>query len=384
MKIIYLTTASTNNDYETIINNCFDISNPSNQNFHNALIRAFGCFHNVEVVSSSLINSEKLINPSLRHSKAHENHICFNYLPIQNGRLKKYITIKKSLTKFLMNQLKTYGSKEILLVIDAMNLTLSSVGQKFAKKHHIKTLGIISDNPNLISNLPHRNKEMLLKLFGTYDYYLCLNENLNELANKKNKPYLIVNGIYNKANTQNIKEKQKYFFFGGALYEKYGVKTLIHAFLNTGGDYRLLIAGDGPLKEYVVKKATRTRRITYLGTISQTSLQSYEDNSIANINPRPLTKDFDAYCIPSKVIEYATSKSVTISTHHSILYKTFGSSIIWSKDDEKSLTETIEKVAEMSKIERNKIIIRANNIAEKTYSINKVSLLIKDFLKKVS
>ncbi|MCH5180025.1 MAG: glycosyltransferase [Erysipelotrichales bacterium] len=384
MKIIYLTTASTNNDYETIINSCFDISNPSNQNFHNALIRAFGCFHDVEVVSSSLINSEKLTDPTLKRSKSYENHICFNYLPIKNGKINKYITIKKSLNKFLRNQLKIHTKKDILLVIDAMNLTLSSVGQKFAKTHNIKTLGIISDNPNLISNLPHRNKDRLLKLFSKYDYYLCLNENLNSLANKKNKPYLIVNGIFNKANTQNIKEKQKYFFFGGALYEKYGVKTLIHAFLNTGGEYKLLIAGDGPLKEYVVKKATRTRRINYLGTIPQVNLQSYEDNSIANINPRPLTKEFDAYCIPSKVIEYATSKSVTISTYHSILYKTFGSAIIWTKDDEKSLTEIIEKVAEMPSAERNKIISRANNIAEKTYSINKVSLLIKDFLKKVS
>lgn len=384
MKIIYLTTASTNLDYETIINNCFDIPNPSNQNFHNALIRAFACFHDVEVISTSLINSEKLIKPELKHSQSYENHIRFNYLPIKNGKLKKYFSIKTALTNLLNNRLKTNSDKDFLLVIDAMNLTLSRIGQQFAKKHHIKTMGIITDNPNLITNMSEKSKRMLLNRFEKYDYYLCLNENLNKLANKKKKPFVIINGIFNKTNIKTNKDTNDYFFFGGALYEKYGVKNLIHAFLNTDGNYKLLIAGDGPLKEYVVKKATRNRRIVYLGTISQATLQTYENNSIANINPRPLTTEFDAYCIPSKVIEYATSKSITISTHHSILYKTFGSSIVWTKDDEKSLTEVIENVAQMSKNERDKKITRANHLAEKNYSINNVSLIIRDFLEKVS
>lgn len=384
MKIIYLTTASTNTDYENIISNCFDIPNPSNQNFHNALIRAFACFHETEVISSSLINSDKLIKPELKRSMSYENHIRFNYLPIKNGKIKKYLGIRKALNKLLLEQLKIRNNSELLLVVDAMNLTLSSLGHKFAKRHHIKTLGIVTDNPNLISNLSDKTKKRFLKSFKKYDYYLCLNENLNILANKNKRPYTIVNGIFNKSNVKVVKESNEYFFFGGALYEKYGVKTLIHAFLNTSGNYKLYIAGDGPLKEYVVKKATRTRRIIYLGTISQATLQSYESNSIANINPRPLTSDLDAFCIPSKVIEYATSKSITISTHHSILYKVFGSSIVWTKDSEQALTETIENVAQMSKNEREKIIKRANQIAEKNYSINNVSVQLRDFLKKVS
>lgn len=384
MKLIYLTTASTNVDYETIINYCFETPNPSNQNFHNALIRAFACFHNIEVVSTSLINSEKLTKENVKRSEAYENHIHYNYLPIKNGKFQKYFTIKKSLTKFLKKQLKANGNKELLLVIDAMNLTLSNIGQQFAKKHHIKTLGIITDNPNLISNLSQTNKTRFLKHFAKFDYYLCLNDNLNKLANKNKRPYVIINGIFNKTSLKSSKDSPDYFFFGGALYEKYGVKTLVHAFLNADVNSKLLIAGDGPLKEYIVRKAMRTRRITYLGTVSQAILQNYENNSIANINPRPLTTDFDAYCIPSKVIEYATSKSITISTHHSILYKTFGSSLVWTKDDEKSLTDIIEQVAKMSKTERDKKINRANRIAEDNYSINKVSVMLKDFLKTVS
>ncbi len=384
MKIIYLTTSSTNIDYETILKNCLERPNPSNQNFHNALIHAFACHFNVEVFSTSLINSNKLLDNSLKHTTSFENHICYNYLSIHENKLKNYLNIKKELTKKLKIQLSNTNKNQILLVIDAMNYTLSRIGQIFAKKYKLKTLGIITDNPNLISNLSSNGKKLLLKSFANFNYYICLNENLNLLANKHNKPHIIINGVYNKTTNSKIKQFPGYFFFGGSLYEKYGIKNLIHGFLNTVGESKLLIAGDGPLKNYVVNKSIKNRRIVYLGTISQTTLQSYENHAIANINPRPFTKDLDTYCIPSKVIEYAASNALTISTHHSLLHKVFGSSIIWIEDDEKSLTEAIENIVNMSQEERKLKIFDANSIAYKNFSVDSVAIIIKDFLDQIA
>lgn len=384
MNILYFTTSSTSEDYETLINNSFTLANPSNQNFHHALIRAFACFNNLEVISLSQINSNYLHDDSLKRSSSIEEHIKYHYVPQEGKRLNRYLKTKNYIKTFLEECIKN-SKEKVLLVVDALNLTLATITQKLAKKYHLRTLGIVTDNPNLITGMSPYVKKKLLKSFKKYDYYICLNENLAKLANANKKPVLLINGIYTKVNVKSVKCPEKYFFFGGALHEKYGVRNLVHAFLNLGEDCDLLIAGDGPLKEYVVNKSIRNRHITYLGTLPKNVLQSYENHAIANINPRPITKEFEAYCIPSKVIEYAKSETLTISTFNHLLYDTFSNSIIWTKDDsEKALTEAMEIAINMDKEEKQKMVHRSQKIVEDNFSLKAIAKKIDEYLKKLA
>ena len=74
-----------------------------------------------------------------------------------------------------------------------------------------------------------------------------------------------------------------YYFFGGALYERYGVKRLVDAFRASSSKHKLVIAGDGPLASYIDKISSDDTRILYLGSVSHDRVVSYETNSIANM-----------------------------------------------------------------------------------------------------
>ena len=383
MKIIYITTSMTSDDFNHLLKICHTAPNPSNQNFHHNLIKAFACYFDITVVSSTPINKSILFDKHINLSDAYEDHINYQYLSFNNSKIFRFISLKKSLHSKLKYLSKIYH-KDLLLVVDGMNATLAKEAQKFAKKHHIPTLGIVTDNPNLLTDLsPIRTKRMIAAL-SNFDNYICLNDGLNELFNKHNRPSLIIEGIVNKTNKQQIKGKFPYFFFGGALYEKYGVKNLIHSFQKLDTQNSLYIAGNGPLKDYIIKKSIKDKRIRYLGILSQDEMQAYENGAIANINPRPYTKDFDKYCIPSKLLEYANSSALTISTYHSRLYKIFGSSIYWCKDNETDLLLTLEKVNALDELTKKKKILKANVIANKNFGLNSISEKIRKFIKNIA
>ncbi len=373
MKIIYLTTSTTNVEIKNILQNKLISFNPSNQNFHHSLIRAFASNFNLEVVTTTPHSENKLVE--------YEDYIPYHHITYKHSHLFKKISLQKQ----IMIKLKEIYQQDsnLLIVIDAMNVSLGTAGLKFAKKYNLPTIGIISDNPHLLSHVSKIYQKVVESNFKKFTNYIFLTKGLAETFNSQKKPYLIIDGIFMKNEKATNKIHYPYFFFGGALYEKYGVKALIHAFLNTANDCSLVIAGDGPLKDYLVHKSIRIKRINYVGVLSQCELQYYQNNAIATINPRPFNKEMDKYCIPSKVFEYAASNSVCISTYHSHLYKMFGSSIFWCKDSEEELKSAIEKVYNMSESERKKMSNRAHQIINKNYSINAVARKISDFIDKI-
>jgi len=373
MKIVYLTTSTTNVEIKKILDNNLLAFNPSNQNFHHSLIRAFASNFNLEVLSTTRHSENKLVE--------YEDFIPYHYVTCKNSHLLKKISLQKQIIAELK---KIYQQdSDLLLAIDAMNISLGTAGLKFAKKYHLPTIGIISDNPHMLSNVSKIYQKVVENNFKKFTNYIFLTKGLAETFNPKMKPYLIIDGIFMKNEKAANKIHSPYFFFGGALYERYGVKNLVHAFLKTSNDCSLVIAGDGPLKDYLIHKSIRIKRINYVGVLPQSELQYYQNNAIANINPRPFNKDMDKYCIPSKVFEYAASNSVCISTYHSHLYKVFGSSIWWCKDSEEEIKNAIEKVYNLNTSERKKMSNRAHQIINKNYSINAVANKISDFVHKI-
>ena len=83
MKVIYVTTSITSFDFEEAIKEVNFKSNPSNQNFHHALIRAFASFYDVNVLSSA--NALNDINKKCEI----EDYIPYSYLPYDRHSLLK-------------------------------------------------------------------------------------------------------------------------------------------------------------------------------------------------------------------------------------------------------------------------------------------------------
>ena len=125
------------------------------------------------------------------------------------------------------------------------------------------------------------------------------------------------------------------------------------------------------------------KRIIYLKALPVEEINHLENHSLANINPRPYSEEFDQYSIPSKTIEYLSSSSVTISLYNSILYPLFENEMIWAKDNEiKTLEDCLNKALTMNETERKDMINNAKNKAKSRYSLKIINEKIDLFLTK--
>ena len=111
MKIIYITTSLEENDYIGF-NKMWRVSlNPSNQNFHNKIIRALGISNKVEVISIRPFSKEKC---ALRELKAYEKkneNITYHYVAIKKNRLLRMVNYF------------SYNSRAFPFVLLALNLS---------------------------------------------------------------------------------------------------------------------------------------------------------------------------------------------------------------------------------------------------------------------
>jgi len=103
-------------------------------------------------------------------------------------------------------------------------------------------------------------------------------------------------------------KKGKYFLFYGRLSEEKGLRTLLKAFKTLANDYELLIAGDGLLKEEMLKEIEEHQlNIKYLGFKHGSELEGIIENSSFVIVPsewyenNPLTI-IEAYSFGKPVI----------------------------------------------------------------------------------
>jgi glycosyltransferase involved in cell wall biosynthesis len=154
-----------------------------------------------------------------------------------------------------------------------------------------------------------------------YDAYVFLTEAMNKVINKHNVPYIIMEGLVdsdikidseveNLSNTKNI-------LYAGGMHERYGLKTLVEAFMRINGDfYRLCIYGSGPfVNDLIEKYCKKDNRIHYMGVVPNSEVVKAEYQSILLVNPRPTTEAFTKYSFPSKNMEYMVSGRPLLTTN---------------------------------------------------------------------
>lgn len=100
----------------------------------------------------------------------------------------------------------------------------------------------------------------------------------------------------------------KYFLYTGTLDKRYGIRSLLTAYINSGvSDVKLVICGDGDDKNYLLEKSKEYKNIIYLGQLSRECVISLQINAYVLVNPRDNSSEFTKYSFPSKTIEYMMS-----------------------------------------------------------------------------
>lgn len=379
--IIYLTTSMDMGDFKQYLNHWSVAPNPSNQNFHNKMIRALSQLYKVDVISVRPFSRSLVDLKKLDESIKEDGNITWHYIPISRSRLSKYIQCKNEITKLI----KKLYTDESIIFTDTINTAIVFYLNKARKHNNYNVIGVVTDSPSNISNTKRSYTTFLLDKTRNLSGYIALTKELDELFNPYGKPSKIIEGIVEK---QPLREKynakEDYFFFGGALLKRYGIYELVNAFNELNKDYKdikLYIAGHHADTNKLNEITNNNPNIKYLGILGYDDVLKFESGAISNVNPRPFSEDLDRFSIPSKTLEYMVSGNPTISVKNTKLQKYFDKEIVWAKSSyQNDLKEAMEKVLTATKEIRYEIASEAKKKVLELYGFKPVANKIKELI----
>ncbi len=256
------------------------------------------------------------------------NHLKFCYIPMLNMRYFKNIGVfvYTFFTVLLWGWFRIGQNKMILC--DVLNFTVAFASFLAGKLSFTKNITIVTDLPDgtmlngvtkksPLASLYHKTVNFMLCRF---DGYILLTEQMNEVVNPANKPYMILEGLVdiNMQNSENIlrnKAKEKILIYAGGLYEQYGVKMLIDGFQKVKEpSARLHLYGNGEMVKDIEDYTKKDPRIVYKGMVPNKIVVADQLAATLLINPRPSTEEFTKFSFPSKNMEYMVSGTPMVTT----------------------------------------------------------------------
>ncbi len=379
MKIVYFTTAQEEKDFRSFIAYWKIPLNASNQNFHNKLIRSLAVKNEVEVISVRPFSLSKTNITGLKKETKQDGNITWHYIKRAGGKIWRTIIISPQVKSIL----KKMNLKNSIFVTDSINTQVVKTANKMGQLFKRPVIGVCTDSPSNISGTRRSYALNILAQAEHFSGYIALTEGLKDLYNPNEKPSYVFEGLVEDRKFPKPNEKTNpYFFFGGALMEKYGVYQLIEAFkILKPKDIDLYICGHHGDKEMLKAAIKGNNRIKYLGLLNVNKVMELEQNSIACINPRPFTEDLDRFSIPSKTLEYMAMGRPVISVKNSALKEKFPDDIIWLDGaNESDLVHGMKAVLKMSEAEREAMGQRIKNRVLQLYSLDALSNNIQPFL----
>ena len=215
--------------------------------------------------------------------------------------------------------------REKRLICDVLNISVCLGSLIASKLIGIKSVGIVTDMPGLmvggsksfLSNLITRiNKSYL----GSFDYYVFLTEQMNPVLNIHKRPYIVMEGLVDvdmqiAPHADWIPGMKRNIIYAGGLYERYGVKMLIEAFMQISfDDVTFSIYGMGEMEQQIREYEKKDSRIHYYGAVPNSKVVEEELKATLLINPRPTHEEFTKYSFPSKNMEYMVSGTPVLTT----------------------------------------------------------------------
>lgn len=180
-----------------------------------------------------------------------------------------------------------------------------------------------------------------------FDGYVLLTEPMNKAVNHRNKPHIVVEGIAPNiefSDNLEIKSPNIGIMYAGALYEQFGLDTLIRAFmLVTNKNIELWLFGAGDMEKKIIQYQNLDSRIKFYGMRPRQEVIEYEMNATLLVNPRPSNHLFTEYSFPSKTLEYMATGTPLVTTRlPGIPFEYFNYTFVFEN-------ETVEGIASMLK-----------------------------------
>lgn len=302
----------------------------SAQKFHRLLAEGFAMHKEsciVETLSTIPVTPASHKKRIWRLPSETVGNIKYNYAPMINWPIvKNLLVFIYAFLKAVLWSLRV-GRKDKIVICDVLNVSISAAALLACKLTGAKAIAIVTDLPDLMIAGPGQ-AGFKRKIYNTltsglmfnYNGYILLTEQMNDVVNIHSKPYLIMEGLVdlNMAAADNFlenKASERILIYAGGIYEKYGVKKLVDAFMRLeGDDLRLHIYGPGEMAKDMPDYMKMDKRIVYYDIVSNKEVVEKEMEATLLINPRSSSEELAKYSFPSKNMEYMVSGTPLLTT----------------------------------------------------------------------
>ncbi len=365
LRVLYISQACSKECYTMLTKVC-DVIPPVTALKFNRLF-AEGLAHNhvhVECVSSLPFINKK--NRSGLVDRETKDNVQYTYI-FSYFRLTRYL--KLFIYSFYYTVLHCKKNKNTIVIADIYSVAIALGAICAIIFTGVKSYAMVTDIPCFIpdktipTTLVRRILQNSLKtiqnwLIRRFGGYIFLTHAMNEVINKKNKPYVIIEGFSDIAMTKLVpsleeKFKEEVIVYAGSLDRRFGIVTLVQAFLKYSNPHaRLWLFGIGNAATDIKEIAKGDERIVVGGMMPNDEIITIEMKASLLINPRPSDLEMNKYSFPSKTIEYMASGTPVLTTRLSGIPTEYNE-MLYFFDDESidGMCNTIEKVLSLSKEE---------------------------------
>ena len=285
---------------------------------------------NVISISARPVSASSTSKKYFAHFEETENQIKYVYPSFVNGKILRYATCFFSTLRETAKVLKKIEKKETVLICDPLTVEVSLAARIAGCLFGVKSLAIITDIPFWATEMKQHKYGTVRKKFqqmyekisfkeiGKYDGYILLTDSMNEIVNKKKRKYMVLEGSIDyrlKEKNDTNEEPSRVVLYAGGIYEKYGVKNLVEAFIKSDIDgYELHLYGEGSYVDELKQMCKENKKVKYKGCALNTDLVEIEKKAMLLVNPRFSDEEYTKYSFPSKTLEYMSSGTAVLST----------------------------------------------------------------------
>lgn len=255
-----------------------------------------------------------------------EDGVIYKYVPYLNYPFLKHLCLF-FYTFFYVLFWGLRKGKGKAVVCDVLSVSICMGAMIASKINRVLSVAVVTDIYELMSVETKKSFKVTIagKLNAWYsssfDKYILLTEQMNEVVNPKGHPHLVMEALCDSSLINDVediyvkKSHPRIVMYAGGLYEKYGLKMLAEGFIAANvEDAKLVYYGDGSYVEEYKKLCERYSNLEYGGIVPTETVVAEELRASLLVNPRFTTEEFTKYSFPSKNMEFMASGTPLLTT----------------------------------------------------------------------
>ncbi len=321
MRIIYINRGASPVKFQEYLKKYDNKLQQQGQKYNQLLMEGL-CENGADVVSISTrpINRAITRQKYFKGEKESWNGIDYDYIPFFNIKLLRELSVFFGI--FFKVLFAKGKKKDTVVVCDGLNVAASLGTIPAAALRSFKTVGIVTDVPGHLSysKKVSRNQKINLFIMRKFSSYLLLTEQMSEIVNPKNRPYIVLEGHADLAmqdvdNTLEGKADKKICLYAGSLMKIYGIENLVRGFVKAAvPNTELHVYGTGDYTDELKSLSEQYENVKHMGLAPNSEIVKAEVQATLLVNPRPVGEDYTKYSFPSKNMEYMASGTPVLTT----------------------------------------------------------------------